>query len=1335
MSYASFLPHVLRRRLGSIDDGGPWRVDRPSVLLLADVVGFTAATARLTQSGPDGVERMPLFLSEVFGALTTTITAHGGDVVGFAGDAITALWTAEDVEGLDEVCIRALACALEIQGQVAGFAIGEEPLTFRQFAACGTATLVQVCSDDDRRRLFAVLGEVVDQMSAGAREAGAGEIWVAPDFAQIVGDRLTVGARGAAGVQALALAEAPAPATLEPADLRGDTVTSARRHVPPGVAAWVDAGESQWLGELRDGTVLFAKLPTWERGDDFLERLQALTGRLMGTVHRYEGAVITLSVDEKGPSLFAAFGLPPVAHEDDRLRALLCAMELRDQLREAGGTGSVGVASGPLYSGVVGNDLHKAYSLMGTPTNNAARLAQRAEGAVLCTGSCRQGTAGKLAFSSKGWLEAKGLGEGEEVFEPRRDGSGAEAIQGADPLGRGRVAVVSQLRGLLDWQVRTGSGQLALVVGDPGIGKSWLLRRVQEAAKELKFRILRGSSSSIERDSPLHVWRGVVSDLFELPRDGSASEVEAAILALLPEGMAERAPLFSALLPLSLPENSFTENLSPEGRSDQLLFLLRELLQTAAVERPTLIVLEDAHWFDSGSAAWLRGLVELVPELGWVVSSRPPTDEDSVVNALQGPPEATLVNLAPLERPAVDSHVCQLLKVAEIPEELSATLQARAEGNPFAAEQFALGLLEAGAIGVSGDTCQIADPKKIADASLPRTVRDMVRARVDRLSPEQQLLLKGASVMGRAFSLDAVAALTGRELATLERSADALLGNRLLSRPGSEGWMFGHAITRDTVYEQLLFAKRRELHGQAIAWLEAGEAVDQHYVALAYHAEGAGDAVRTVQYLEAAGEQALSRGAAPECMGHLLRAGEIAAREGFDAPDKRTWRYEILCEAAYRAGKMEDCITWGSLALDGMGLAMPTGSLWVTGSFFRLIAERNLAFLPRSYPPTEDAEERLRRNRAIAVQNRLSDAFGYTADVLSMLVSASRELALGISIDHPAAMARAHLMLYFVAVLTFPKKRAREWRNQAEVLIERETDKGVIAVVRARLSIAMLQDEIDYDRAARGLAQAMVCGMEVGNFRQLAEIHVGLFLHAALRGQWHEVLENTDKIKEFARVGDDQQFTTWGHLGEAVAALRMEDQERATASLAAAWPWIEAEGESEPGVQSWALGVRSQALYRDGEVDRAREMALQVQTTVKAQPLIAQYWYWWGIEGSCHTLQEIWRHADDSDKQAAKADADKGLAGLAPLAKSFAFARPIQALYQARAALIGGHPDKASGLLESAVDLAGVRQPEYAALAHAALADLHGPDTEAGRRHLELSAQARENRTGIAVSR
>ena len=881
---ASFLPdRLVRRLLEEPQAAGRAHADRlVGALLLADISGFTAITERLAAGGPGGAEELRGLLDGAFSPLLELIAGTGGDVLKFAGDALLACWPAPagdlDERGLAAATAAAAGCAEAMQAALGRFAAAERlPLALRIGIGAGEVVVLDVGGERERRELL-VAGAAVPQTTGAAERARPGQVVLAQPALDLVERDPGVTPRPA-GAPGRPPAVPPAP---------GDEGVAAlvAPYLPRAMLASMVAGHEEWLAELRQITVVFANLPDLDHRAG-LEEADELMRALQSAMYRYEGSINKLSVDEKGITLVAALGLPPLTHEDDPARGVQAAMAMRETLAGLGRRVAIGVTTGRAFCGTVGSPRRREYTMLGAVVNLAARLMQEAGDGVLCDAATAQAARSAVAFETLAPVRVKGRADPVPVYRPGRPDRAAG--RGPEPVVRGplvgREEESERLGGALrrltaDVDDGPGVVQVLVLEGDPGAGKSRLVAELVDQAVGVGVPVLAGAGDAVERNTPWHAWRELFGRLpvFDGTDPGARRRLVLDLLGPDPE-LRDLAPLLNPVLALELPETAASAELSGQGRAGRTRDLLVLLLRAVVGDKPTVLVIEDAHWLDSASTGLVLALSRERLPLLLVVATRSRSEGGTVEDELAWEayrrllraPNIELLILDRLSAAAVEALVGQRLGTTTVPEVLTRLVEEKAEGNPLFTEELTLALRDAGLVRVVDGRVELAsDVPDVLARRLPHTVHGAITSRIDRLSPTQQLTVKVASVIGRVFAVgilrdvhplrQAVALTLSADLTEIER-ADLTV----LDTPEPDlSYLFKHVIVQEAAYNLMLMSQRRQLHRSVAEWYEQAGGGD--LALLAHHWRLAEVPAKAVGYLERAGTEALREGAYAEAV-------------------------------------------------------------------------------------------------------------------------------------------------------------------------------------------------------------------------------------------------------------------------------------------------------------------------------------------------------------------------------------------------------------------------------------------------------------------------------------
>jgi class 3 adenylate cyclase/tetratricopeptide (TPR) repeat protein len=1212
---ASFLPGRLLRRLAEAPEqaGQPHEDRMVGALLLADISGFTAITERLAERGPGGAEALRGLLDGAFAPLLELLCGTGGDVLKFAGDALLACWPAgghDRERALGAATAAAVGCAEAMQAALDRYAADRRlPLALRIGVGAGEVVVLDVGGERNRRELL-VAGAAVPQTTSATGRAFPGQVALSRPALDLV-------ERGLAGQP-----PPPSPATARPAAVDGERVPAdlVAPYLPRAMLASMVAGHEEWLAELRQITVVFANLPDLDHRARLKEAQEVMLA-LQGALYRYEGSINKLSVDEKGTTLVAALGLPPLAHEDDPARGVQAALAMREAMAALGRRAAIGVTTGRAFCGTVGSPIRREYTMLGAVVNLAARLMQQAGDGVLCDAATAEAARSALAFEALAPALVKGRADPVPVYRPVRPAAGAarrrEPVRRVPLVGRERERerLAAALRRLADGGDADPVHVLVLE-GEAGVGKSRLLAELVDQARAAGAPVLAGAGDAVERNTPWHAWHELFARLPAFDPHDQAARRRAVLELLGPDPeLRDLTPLLNPVLALGLAETPASAQLSGQGRADRTRELVVRLLRAVVAGTPAVLVLEDAHWLDSASTGLVLTLSRERLPLLLVLATRPPGEAGTLAELgwaayrrLLRAPSVERLELDRLSAGAVETLVGQRLGVRAVPGALARLVEAKAEGNPLFSEELALALRDAGLVKViDGQAELVSDVGDVLERGLPHTVHGAVTSRIDRLSPTQQLTVKVASVIGRVFAVgilrdvhplrQAVAMSLTEDLDQIERA-----NLTVLDTPEPDlSYLFKHVIVQEAAYNLMLLSQRRQLHRSVAEWYERSGGGD--LALLAHHWRQAEVPAKAVGYLEQAGAEALREGAYAEAVRFFTTLLELddAAPDGpagpgrHGTPDARAirrarWEHQ-LGDAYLGLGQLapEQEHLHAALALLGRrtpasGRRLPGRLAWQTGQQLR-----NRAWPRPLVAPTAEARaaleeasevyERLflvdyhasRRVRAIhqAVKGmNLAEASG--SRPAQARLAAACSVSAGLLGRH--RLAERYLRHAFAALEGTDDPSARAWVLQASALYG--IGVGRWPEVRERL-----------DEAA-GIVRRL------GDPRRLAEITGLQVWERYFQGELAAVPPMLAELDRLGRQSGDAQVRSWAVAGHAVVGLRTGNLEEAAAALG------RRPAPAPEALLALQLGDRARAVEA---LRRALELA--------ARPPVKCYWF------------------------------------------------------------------------------------------------------------------------------
>jgi DNA-binding CsgD family transcriptional regulator len=459
-----------------------------------------------------------------------------------------------------------------------------------------------------------------------------------------------------------------------------------------------------------------------------------------------------------------------------------------------------------------------------------------------------------------------------------------------------RVSELATLHTLID-QAKGGRGQVALLSGEAGIGKSRLVAETKAYAVAQDFLLLQGNCFQADLSCPY-------APLLDLLRSSAAKQT-VATLAADPAAFARE---WHQLLPdiVHVPHDlAPLSSLEPKQEKHRLFTALAAFFTDQAAQRPVLLTIEDIHWSDDGSMEFLHYLAQRCPAHSLLILLTYRNDEvrpnlGHFLAQLDRERLAQEISLAPLTRGSVDAMLRAIFALPRSARlELPDSIYALTEGNPFFVEEILKSLITAGDIFyVDGHW----DRKSLSEFRIPRSVQDAVRQRTDRLSESARRVLILSAVAGRRFDFALLQQLTQYDESQLLAVMKELISAQLVVEESEERFAFRHALTRQAIYADLLVRERKVLHRTIADTLERLYApiLDTYLADLAYHFYEAGAWEKALEYGQRAGEEAQAMYASRAAIEHLTRAIEAARHLGLTAPAKiyqgRGQAYEILGE-------------------------------------------------------------------------------------------------------------------------------------------------------------------------------------------------------------------------------------------------------------------------------------------------------------------------------------------------------------------------------------------------------------------------------------------------------
>jgi class 3 adenylate cyclase/tetratricopeptide (TPR) repeat protein len=696
-------------------------------------------------------------------------------------------------------------------------------------------------------------------------------------------------AAGAAHTTGADLTDQPRPAGTA-LDERLDRL---QRYLPTHLANKILAGRGRLEGERKVITVLFADVVGYTALAEGLgeERIFHLMDRvfelLIHEVHRYEGTVNELT----GDGIVAFFGAP-LAVENAPQRAVLAALAMQRQIaafaeqlareQDSALRIRVGVNSGPVIVGTIGNNLRMDYKAVGDTVNLAARMQQLASpGAVVITSATHRLVQDYFLWDDLGLVDVKGKADRLQAYrvvgERRRRGRidvGSE--HGLTPL-VGRDRELELLRDCYE-RAKSGRGQVFSIVGEAGLGKSRLVYEFQQALAGEQVTFLEGRCAPYATAVPYFPIIDILRQNFGIEPGDTGENAAGKInrqLERLGLRIDDAFPYLRELLsvePLAR-QDDIAKGLPPEVLRQRTFEAIRTLTLRAAELRPVVILIEDLHWCDKASNEFNRFLLEHIAGARVLLLF---TYRPEFAPTWPGKSYVSAVTLARMSNREAYQMLTGLLAGAAIEERLAEMIIDKSDGVPFFIEELVKSLREASTIGRRDGRWTLL---RETELHVPDTIDELLSTRIDRLPDAAKRVLQIGSVIGREFHWRLLSVLAEMSEMELVASLSALKEAELIYERGvhpNTFYVFKHAFTEDVAYASLLVVTRRQIHQRVGEAIEAQlpEAAEEAAGVLAHHFLRSGDTGKALEYLVRSGERSqrvYANAEAVHCFSEALR--------------------------------------------------------------------------------------------------------------------------------------------------------------------------------------------------------------------------------------------------------------------------------------------------------------------------------------------------------------------------------------------------------------------------------------------------------------------------------
>lgn len=911
-------------------DAGEQRGKMIAAAMFVDLSGFSAMSDTLAKHMRHvSDELLASVMHAVFEPLVRSVYAQGGFVVGYAGDAITAIFTDA---GESSFVLRCASAAAAIEKQFALHStqttpFGEFTISVKIGLSLGEAIWEIYRSEDESEATFSFRGEVMERSAQSEHRAKPGEVWMDLSFYEAIKPHV----RGIVADNFFRMTELD---ILFPEQEIPEALSPSTRHMTAFFSESVV--NTTFRGEFRPLVNVFIDLPIDIQEDD---RFQGFMRAVFALQKRYGGFFIRPDFGDKGVNLLIFWGAP-IAYENDIERAVNFLLELQ---QVTGIPFTAGVSYRHQYAGFIGSSLREDYTGYGWGISLAARMMKFAAPSEIWVDSeVAQRIEREFQFGEPEERQFKGFAEKQKIYRLlKRKDVADQVFRGTF---EGREKELAELDKFIApmWQ-----GQFAgtlVIKGDAGVGKSRLVFEFMDSEAFTGGRVQQAvcQTDEIVRQS-LNPFRYWLRNRFAITPSDSDEENRREFLKQV-EQLAEITPdddlradlwrtysFLGALLNLYW-EDSLYEQLDAKGRYENTFIALSVLMRCESLQKPLVLVIEDVHWLDEESLAFIPYLVRnlVVDEskhypIAILATSRV---EEERFPSMEGNAMRELI-LSGLDQKALTRLTRELLGKPASPT-LIDFLEKRAEGNPFFVEQVLHYLVEENLLEEKDSVFDLANTNQVDLFSLD--VQSVLITRLDRLAQDVKDVVQSASVLGREFEVQLLAKML--DDTSLSSKMDQAESAKIWVPLSEFRYIFRHALMRDAAYSMQLHSRQCQLHELAVASLEEIYigSLDSHYGELAFHAEKAGLVDKARRYLRLAGDTARDAFENARAENYYTRALNITPERDYEI------RYQLLQERSAilaTQGKQEACLSdidQAQLIAEAMGNEIKIGEVSIRRS-------------------------------------------------------------------------------------------------------------------------------------------------------------------------------------------------------------------------------------------------------------------------------------------------------------------------------------------------------------------------------------------------------------------
>jgi len=728
-----------------------------------------------------------------------------------------------------------------------------------------------------------------------------------------------------------------------------EKIEKIKKYIPTGLTEKILSQKDKIEGERKQVTVMFCDIEDFTVLSEKLGPEESYTIMnqvyeiLIHQVHDYGGTVNELT----GDGILALFGAP-IALEDAPQRALRSALSIHREIIKFNDQKKqkvpirmrIGLNTGPVVVGTLGNDLRVEFKAVGDTVNLASRMESIAEpGTTYVTRNTFHLAEGLFEFEAIGKKKVKGkpelipvyklLGDKGDLYRPRL---GSERMIFSRMVGR------DELLDRLELQVMkavNGEGSIVNIIGEAGIGKSRLVAELKRRDVMKRVVFLEGRAISIGRNLSFYPIIYLMKQWARIGEDDDKnvthSKLEAAVRDLHPEKADEIFPFVATLMGMKL-TGAYAERIKGiEGEAlEKLIFNnMRALIIRATELSPMVIVSEDMHWADTSTIEIMEFLFQMVEthRVLFINLFRPgyPERGDRITASIKKSLSRYYVELKiePLDGKMSQELIRNMLNIGELKHAVMEQIVKRTGGNPFFIEEVVRSFIDESVVVLKNGKFEVTE--KIEETVIPHRIIDVLMARIDRLEEETRSLIKIAAVIGRNFFYRIIKAVAD-SIEDIDTKLVNLKNLQLVmerKRMEEIEYIFKHALVQEVVYESILHKSRKDVHLKVAQSFEKtfNKRLHEFYGILAYHYSRAEDPDKTEEYLIKAGEEALRSSASSEALTYYQHGLTLYRRKYGDAadPEKLATFEKNIALALFNKGQMESAAEYFDKVLERWG--------------------------------------------------------------------------------------------------------------------------------------------------------------------------------------------------------------------------------------------------------------------------------------------------------------------------------------------------------------------------------------------------------------------------------